>query len=106
MHFGRSRSNRSLGTVRGEWETDRSPVVLTRDRLGPTRVGNIDELVQQGLMFLVIPVSKDDCEFFVVGVNFFSGVDYDGGTEAVHVLALRRALVMRKGRGNRGKGRT
>ena len=66
-----------------------SVAVLTRDRLGPTRISNIDKLGQQNLMILMIPVSQDDCEFFVVGVDFFCGVDYDWGTEAVYVLALR-----------------
>lgn len=39
-------------------------------------------------MFIMVPIPKDDGEFFVVGVDFFGGVDYDGGAEAVYVLTL------------------
>lgn len=42
----------------------------------------------------MVPVTEDNCEFFVVGVDFFLRMEEERGAEAVDVLALGRGDVL------------
>ena len=56
--------------------------------LGAAGVRDADELFEEGLVLVVVPVAEDDGELGVVAVFLLWWVDDDGGTEAVDVLAL------------------
>lgn len=60
----------------------------TGHRFGTTRVGYVDELLEEDAMLLVIPVAEDDCVFLVIFVHFLWRVDDHGCTETVNILAL------------------
>ena len=61
---------------------------LTRDRLGAAGVGETDELAQESCVLVVVPVAEDDSELLVVCVRLLLGVNDDGRTKSVNILAL------------------
>lgn len=73
-----------MGVGRKVWASPQR----TRNRLRPTRIRDINELLEQVRLLVMIPVAEDDGVFGVVGVDFGFWVDDDAGAEAVDVLAL------------------
>lgn len=71
---------------RREWREGRRE--RTRHRLRPTRIRDIDKLLDEVRMLIMIPVAENDRVFFVVSMDFGWRVDDDAGAEAVDVLAL------------------
>ena len=59
-----------------------------RHRLGTTGVGDTDELLQKHFVLVVVPITEDDCEFFIVVMLLLLGVKKQGRTETINVLAL------------------
>lgn len=62
--------------------------LITRDGLGTSRIRNVDELLQQDSVFFVIPVPKNNSEFFVVCCDFFWRVKNQRCSQTVDVLTL------------------
>ena len=60
----------------------------TRDRLGSTRVGDVDELLEKDCVLVVVPVTKDDGELLVVLVFLLWWVDDHRRTKTIHILPL------------------
>ena len=58
------------------------------DGLSTARVRDADELLEQDLVLVVVPVSEDDGELFVVLVLLLWRVDDYRGAETVDVLTL------------------
>ena len=56
--------------------------------LGAAGVCDADELLEEGLVLVVVPVAEDDGELGVVAVFLLWWVDDDGGAQTVDVLAL------------------
>jgi hypothetical protein len=67
--------------------TRKAKKVLTRNRLGPAGVGDVDELLDEDVVLVVVPVAEDDCELFVVGVGLLGGMDEERGAQTINVLA-------------------
>ena len=61
---------------------------LTRNRLGTTGVGDTDELLQKHFVLVVVPITEDDCEFFIVVMLLLLGVKKQGRTQTINVLTL------------------
>ena len=60
----------------------------TGHRLGATGIRDTDELVEKGIVLVVVPVAEDDGKLCVIRVLFCRRVDHDGSAETVDVLAL------------------
>ena len=60
----------------------------TGHRLGAAGIRDTDELVKEGIVFVVVPVAEDDGKLCVIRVLFCGRVDHDGSAETVDVLSL------------------
>ena len=56
--------------------------------LGSTGVSDRDELLEEHVVLVVVPVTQDNGELFIVGMHFLRGVDDYRCTKSVDVLAL------------------
>lgn len=61
---------------------------LTRNGFGTSGIGDADELFDELAVLVVVPVTENNGEFFVVALDFLGGVDDEWGAETVDVLAL------------------
>lgn len=62
--------------------------IRTRNRLGTTGVGDVDELVKKSRMLIVVPVAKNDGELLVIRVHLLRRVNDYGCAKTVDVLTL------------------
>ena len=69
-------------------EVDAKDYRLSRDGFGTSRICDADEVLQQDGMFFVIPVPKNNGEFFVILCDFFWRVKNQRCSQTVDVLAL------------------
>ena len=60
----------------------------TRDRFGTAGVSNVNELLDKNVVFVVVPIRKDDGEFVVIVVRFVRCVDRERRAETVDVLTV------------------
>ena len=56
--------------------------------LGSTRVSDRDELLEEHVVLVMVPVTQDNGELFIVGMHFLRGVNDYRCTKSVDVLAL------------------
>ena len=83
VHHTRVCTSDLLGTALTKYSES-----LTGNGLGTTGVGDTDELLQKHFVLVVVPITEDDCEFFIVVMLLLLGVKKQGRTETINVLAL------------------
>ena len=65
-----------------------SSIGLTGNRFGATRICHTDKLLEQHRVLVVVPVTQNNGEFGVIGVDLLRRVDDKGSTKTVNVMTL------------------
>ena len=61
---------------------------ITWDRLGSSGICDVNKLLEEDRMLIMIPVSKNYSEFFVVCMCFLEWMEDDRSTEPIDILSL------------------